>query len=104
MVVTVQAGFTAEVAENLSKDLLNRLDVSPVNAAILDMSAVRIMDMRDFDSLINIAKRVSLMGTTAMFAGFSPELVATLATLGAHSHGIASFSSVESAIVKLNNK
>ena len=104
MVVTLQASFTTEVAEHLSNDLLSRLDATPVKAAILDMSAVSIMDMHDFDALINLAKRVSLMGTVPMFAGFLPALVGTLATLGAHSHGIASFNSVETAISSLNDK
>lgn len=102
LVVTVPEDISVETIDLMAGGLLSALDASPATAAILDMSAVSLMDMDDFGALIQLTEKIRLMGTTPVFTGFQAELVAVLGTLGAHSHGVRAFARVEDALESMN--
>lgn len=102
LVVTVPEDISVETIDQMAGELLRWLDASPARAAILDMSAVTLMDMDDFSALVSLTQQIRLMGTTPVFTGFQAELVAVLGTLGAHSHGVRAFARVEDALEDMN--
>ncbi len=101
LIITLFAHLTVESIAEMSQQILGDLEERYSRFALFDLSAVKLMDTDDYSALISLSRRAELMGVTPVMAGFKPELAAALATLGAHSHGIAIYANVEIAIAEL---
>ena len=69
-------------ANQVMTSVLQQIADTRATAFIMDISGVSVVDTAVANHLISIAKASGLMGCTALLSGVSPEIAATIVTLG----------------------
>ena len=82
LLVSMGGNLDSEAINQLGKQILHQVVESHVKGAILNVSAISIMDSHDFLLLRDIARAVSLLGCRTVFVGFQPGIVSYLIDLG----------------------
>ncbi len=98
LVATIQVAMTSTTLTRLREDVLNYLAAEGASSLLLDLSGISLMDLEEFESLRNLARSVSLMGTETWFVGLRPEVVSTLVVLGAESTGLRTALDLDAAL------
>src|SRR4026207_784799 len=81
LLVPLQGMIDDSVAEQLSQDVLKRIQASEVTGLIMDVTGLWLMDSHLCAVLSRIASAALLMGTRTVICGMSPEIALTLQTM-----------------------
>ena len=74
---------------------------SDIDAVILDVSAINVMDAHDFEALWRTAAMVKLMGVKAIMVGLRPGIASTLVDMDVSPEGLTMALTVEDAFLLL---
>ena len=101
LTASIQLDLTTDLLRRFQLDLLQRIKTSGVSAVILDVSAVEIMDLEDFELLRRSMVMASIMGARAILVGLRPGIVASLIAMDANVDGVEAATDLEDALQRL---
>jgi rsbT antagonist protein RsbS len=101
VIATAQSDLTDAAIRRLSSEILGRLQHREVYAVIIDVSAVSVIDRREFTLLCDALIMASMMGARTVLVGLAPGVAAALALLDVDSHRIAIASSLEAGLAMM---
>jgi rsbT co-antagonist protein RsbR len=78
--------------------LLHDISKTRARVAIIDITGVPVVDTQVANALLRAAQSVRLLGSRVVITGIRPEVAQTLVGLGADLGGIATRSTLQSAI------
>jgi rsbT antagonist protein RsbS len=82
LVLSVQVELYSATLEQLRADLLERIATTGVCRAIIDLSAVEVMDTHAYQAICDSAVMARVMGTKTLISGIRPGVAAALVELG----------------------
>lgn len=85
-------------AQDVMETLLEGIAHHRANAAILDITGVRVVDTQVADTLIRAAQAVKLLGAQVIITGIRPDVAQTLVHLGTDLRGIITLGSFQDGI------
>ncbi len=85
-------------AQDVMETLLEGIAHHRANAAILDITGVRVVDTQVADTLIRAAQAVKLLGAQVIITGIRPDVAQTLVHLGTDLRGIITLGSFQAGI------
>ena len=85
----------------IQSDVLTKLAASGVRAAIIDLSAVRVLDTFAFEVFAATARMASLLGATTILAGIQPGVASALIDLAVPVDGVRTAVTLEAAFEQL---
>ena len=83
VMASIQIDLAPDILEHFRDDLLEAVQKNRARGVILEVSALEVMDLEDFNALHETMKMVSLMGAHPVLAGLQAGVVSTLLDLGA---------------------
>lgn len=83
LLITLQGDLNADTLRVLCTDVLQKIQAENIKTAIFDVSAIEVMDLKDFDDLHGVLRMVKLLGTQPLVVGLNPGVVAFLVSSGA---------------------
>jgi rsbT antagonist protein RsbS len=101
LLVPLQGMIDDSVAEQLSQDVLKRIQASEVTGLIMDVTGLWLMDSHLCAVLSRIASAALLMGTRSVICGMSPEIALTLQTMGLELANVRTELMLEQALERL---
>jgi rsbT antagonist protein RsbS len=101
LLVPLQGMIDDSVAEQLSQDVLRRIQASEVTGLIMDVTGLWLMDSHLCAVLSRIASAALLMGTRTVICGMSPEIALTLQTMGLELANVRTELMLEQALERL---
>jgi rsbT antagonist protein RsbS len=101
LLVPLQGMIDDSVAEQLSQDVLKRIQTSEVTGLIMDVTGLWLMDSHLCAVLSRIASAALLMGTRTVICGMSPEIALTLQTMGLELANVRTELMLEQALERL---
>jgi rsbT antagonist protein RsbS len=101
LVATPLGDLDREGVRRFQSQLTLRLQSERVRGAVLDVSALEVMDAQDYAWVSDTLKLADLMGTRAVLAALSPEVVANLVQLQVPLCGIKAALTVDQAVQML---
>jgi len=101
LLVPLQGMIDDSVAEQLSQDVLKRIQASEVTGLIMDVTGLWLMDSHLCAVLSRIASAALLMGTRTVICGMSPEIALTLQTMGLELANVRTELMLEQALERL---
>ncbi len=101
LIATIQIELYAAALASFRADLLNSVQTSDIDAVILDVSAINVMDAHDFEALRRTAAIVKLMGVKAIVVGLRPGIASTLVDMDVSLEGLTTALTVADAFLLL---
>ncbi len=101
IVASIQVDLSDEVLARFRVDLLDLLQQTGVEAVILDVSGISVMDLEEFQALRDTMTMAKLMGARTIFSGFQAGVVSALVELNAPTMDIEAASSLDNAFALL---
>ena len=83
VMASIQVDLAPDILKGFRDDLLEAVQKNQARGAILEVSALAVMDLEDFNALRKTMEMVSLMGARPVLAGLQAGVVSTLMDLGA---------------------
>ena len=102
LVASVQVDLTEVNVRQLRSDLLARIQVARPRGVILDLSAIAVMDIVDWNNLRRTLDMVDIMGSRPVICGLRPGVVAALSDMDAHVSGLEAVFDLDAAFELLN--
>lgn len=84
VMASIQIDLVSDILKHFRNDLLEAVQKHQARGAILEVSALEVMDLEDFNALRKTMEMVSLMGARPVLAGLQAGVVSTLMDLGAN--------------------
>ena len=97
LIATIQIELNEAALASFREDLLDSVQASDIEAVILDVSAIDVMDAHDFEALRRTAAMVKLIGVKAIVVGLRPGIASTLVDMGVSLEGLTTALTVEDA-------
>ncbi|GAB4115100.1 MAG: hypothetical protein Fur005_23130 [Roseiflexaceae bacterium] len=88
----------ANRAQMVMETLLEGISRLQAEAAILDITGVRMVDTQVADALVRVARAAQLLGARVIITGVSPEVAQSLVQLGADLRGITTLTNLQAGI------
>lgn len=82
VVVPVQGDFRDDEAEALCASILEHVEQYGARSLIVDISGIWLVDSHFCSVVVRIARGARLMGASTVLSGLSPEIAATIETMG----------------------
>jgi len=82
VVVPVQGDFKDDEAELLCASILQHVERRGARSLIVDISGIWLVDSHFCSVIVRLARGARLMGTPTVLSGLSPEIAATIETMG----------------------
>ena len=101
LIATIQIELYEAALASFREDLLNSVQASDIDAVILDVSAIDVMDAHDFEALRRTAATVKLMGVKAIVVGLRPGIASTLVDMDVSLEGLTTTLTVADAFLLL---
>jgi rsbT antagonist protein RsbS len=101
LLVPIQGELHDDTILGIQAGILRTLEATAVRAAIIDLSAVRVLDTFAFEVLAATARMASLLGATTLLAGIQPGAASALVDLGVPLDGIRTALTLEDAFEQL---
>ena len=98
LVVTLLGEVETDGWGTLQRDMLERVSRHRAHGVILDVSAVKVLDAQDAESLRRTVMMCGLLGARCIVAGLSMSLVASLTELDLTLAEVETTSTVETAL------
>ena len=103
VMASIQIDFNAEILRRFRDDLLVAVRKTRAKGVILEVSALEVMDLEDFEALRQIMQMATLMGAHPVLAGLQASVVSTLLDLDADVENILVARDLDDAFDKLNH-
>ena len=101
LLVPIPGELHDETVLGIQSEVLKRLEATGVKAAVIDLSAVRVLDTFAFEVFAATARMASLLGATAILAGVQPGVASALIDLAVPVDGIRTAVTLEAAFQQL---
>lgn len=98
LLVTIQTDINDRLAASLQEDLMERVVDSGARGAVIDISALELVDSFMGRMLAGIAAMASVLDAATVVAGMRPMVAITLVELGLSLPGVRTALNVEQAI------
>lgn len=98
VIASVQIELSEEVLRAFQQDLLSMLRTTRADAVILDLSAVAILDSRDFESIRRTLLMARVMSVRPLIVGLRSGVAASLSELAVCTDGVEACSTLEQAL------
>ena len=98
LLVSLQGEISDTALTSLKKRLFKRLDEDPVNAVILDVSGLSVLDSFMARTLDELARGGQIKGADTFLVGIRPEIAKTLVEMGLTIPGVKAEHSVEAVL------
>jgi rsbT antagonist protein RsbS len=82
LVLSVQVELYDATLAQLRTDLLDNIRTSGVRRAVIDLSAVEVMDPHAYNSICDSANMAKVMGANTLISGIGPGVASALVQLG----------------------
>jgi len=82
VVVPVQGDFRDDEAETLCASILQHVERYGARSLIVDISGIWLVDSHFCSVIVRLARGARLMGAPTVLSGLSPEIAATIETMG----------------------
>jgi rsbT antagonist protein RsbS len=102
LIASIQVDLEERVLRQFQNDLLECVRNNDADVAILDLSAVEIMDREDFAGLRRVIDMAALMGTQTVLCGMQPGVAASLVELDVPLDGLKTRLSLEIALAEIS--
>ena len=103
LVASMQSDLTTDLLRRFQQDLLQRIKTSRVSAVILDVSAVEIMDLEDFELMRRSMAMAAMMGARSIVVGLRPGIVSSLIALDARVDDIEGAADLDDALERVKS-
>ena len=104
LVASVQVDLTEVNIRQLRSDLLARIQVARPRGVILDLSAIAVMDIVDWNNLRRTLDMVDIMGSRPVICGLRPGVVAALSDMDAEISDVEAVFDLDSAFELLDRE
>jgi rsbT antagonist protein RsbS len=104
IVASVQVDLTDINVHQLRTDLLARVQTARPRGVILDLSAIAVMDLVDWNNLRRTLDMVNIMGSRPVICGLRPGVVAALSDMDAEVSDLESVFDLDAAFQLLNRE
>lgn len=104
LVASVQVELTEDLLMEFQQELLERIGTSHVQAVVLDVSGVKVMDSLDFEVLRDTMTMASIMGATPIIVGIRPGIVSALIDMDVDVSRVRAALNVDDALNMLGTK
>lgn len=101
LMVTIQSDLHDRMAENLQGAILARIEATGVEAVLIDITALEMVDSFIGRVLSETARMSKIMNTTVVLVGMRPAVTMTLLEMGLELTGIEAAIDVEGGLKKL---
>ena len=101
LLVPIPGELHDDTVLGIQSDVLKKLAASGVKAAIIDLSAVRVLDTFAFEAFSATARMASLLGATTILAGIQPGVASALIDLAVPVDGVRTAVTLEAAFEQL---
>jgi rsbT antagonist protein RsbS len=101
IVASIQVDLSDDVLAQFRVQLLDLLQQTGLEAVILDVSGISVMDLEEFQALRDTMTMAKLMGARTIFSGFQPGVVSALIELNAQTDDIDAAFNLDSAFALL---
>ena len=102
IVASVQVDLTDINIHQLRTDLLAQVQTARPRGVILDLSAIAVMDLVDWNNLRRTLDMVNIMGSRPVICGLRPGVVAALSDMDAEVSDLESVFDLDAAFQLLN--
>jgi rsbT antagonist protein RsbS len=103
MIVSIQSELTDSDWDGLRDDLLQRAGVNGSKGAVIDVSAMQIMDSFAGRTLSTMAQMLRLRGVEAVVVGIQPEVAFSMVQLGLHLEHVGTALDLEAGVESLQH-
>jgi len=90
-----------ERAENMTRDLLKRIEREGARTVLLDITGVPVIDTQVAQALMRAVSASQLLGAEVVLVGVAPEVAQTIVTLGLDLGGLRTAADLRSAVEAL---
>lgn len=98
LIASVQVELSESLLKQFQAELLERIaEEVDTRGVVLDLSGLFIIDLPDFEQLMNIIAMVKLMGYNTVVSGLRPEVVSALIMLDADVDKLVAVASLDEA-------
>jgi rsbT antagonist protein RsbS len=104
LVASVQVDLTEVNIRQLRSDLLTRIQIAKPRGVILDLSAIAVMDIVDWNNLRRTLDMVNIMGSKPIICGLRPGVVAALSDMDAEVSDVEAVFDLDSAFELLDRE
>lgn len=101
LLVPIQGDLQDDVVLEIQASILRKLESAEAKAAIIDLSAVRVLDTFAFEAFAATVRMASLLGTTTILAGIQPGVASALIDLAVPVEGIRTAVTLDAAFQQL---
>lgn len=98
LIVSVQTELHDKIAEDLQRDIIERLEQTNARGVILDVTALEIVDSFLGRLIGDTASMTRLMGARTVLAGLQPAVAITLVELGLDLTGVHTTLNMENGL------
>lgn len=98
LIVSVNSDLDETILTEIQTSILNTIAAKSLDGVVLNCSKVKILDSFLIRKLEDITQMIELMGSNAILAGLSPEIVVSLVTLNIEPKTIKTALNIELAI------
>jgi rsbT antagonist protein RsbS len=101
VVAVIQMELTQDRLEMLQSDMLNAVKTSKGSGVILDVSAMEVLDLNEFDGLRRTMTMARVMGARPLLCGLQPAIITSLIDLGADVDDVTAAINLDAAVALL---
>lgn len=88
ILATLQGDLQPGFLDQFKQDLLARIRQAEARGIVIDLSALDLMDLTEFEALKRLAAMADVLGARTVVVGLRPGVVAGLVALGADASGL----------------
>lgn len=101
LIAPIQVELTPEFQQSLRDGLLEAVRRTGARGVIINIAALDVMDVQEFESLRRTVQMAEIMGARCILTGLQPGVVAALVALNADVDGLETALNVELAMAML---
>jgi anti-anti-sigma regulatory factor len=98
LVVTIPSDIGAHTLSAVQSRTLDSIKNSRTSSVIFDCSAIRFLDLDEFEELRRVASMAQALGATPYIVGLRPDIVILVVNAGVDVSGIRAFPGLEEAL------
>lgn len=102
LIATIQSALSDEDLKQLQGDLIARVGKFRSRGAIIDVTALDVIDSFAVRTLKNIAHMIRLRGAETVIVGIRPEIAFSMVQLGLNMRGVATALDLEEGLAHLD--
>ena len=101
LIVSIQGNLSCAVIDKMREEVLVKLQQVCVKALVVDLSAVTILDNKEFNSLCKAMLMAGLMGAKPIIAGINYAVASALVESASQFKGIIHVHSLDQAVASI---